>query len=251
MLGEELMGDSANMVLVGFAIGAILGLVSVVCFLLGRLSRDGIISFPSREASGQPATAAKDAASGTIADTTADGATQASDTGAATVAPDNSPDATDADSPAAPLYDEPRDIEELSRRLAEADNPLRELRALTRDTLAQERAADDDPTTPHPDAFSLYLARGLQEAGIDDPGAHIPDFEVVLPYRSKSFFLRTTKRHIPEREALRVIALEGALNRALFAWKGLDHTAALEECYAFNQGLASTITAQLGTKPIK
>ena len=29
------MGGSANMVLVGFAIGSILGLVSVVCFLLG------------------------------------------------------------------------------------------------------------------------------------------------------------------------------------------------------------------------
>lgn len=277
VLGEELMGDSANMVLVGFAIGSILGLVSVACFLLGRLSRDGVISFPPRKASGQPATAAQDAASGTLASTTAknseDGAaagtatddaaadvaandaTQASDAHAATVASGSalgsSPDATDADIPTAPLYDEPRDIEELSRRLAEADNPLRELHTLTRDTLAQERAADDDPTTPHPDAFSLYLARGLQEAGIDDPDAHIPDFEVVLPYRTKTFFLRTTKRRIPEREALRVVALEGALNRALFAWKGLGHTATLEECYAFNQGLASTITAQLGTKPIK
>ena len=145
VLGEELMGDSANMVLVGFAIGSILGLVSVVCFLLGRLSRDGIISFPPREASGHPAETAKDAASGTIADTAADDATQASDAGAATVASGSTPDATDADIPAAPLYDKPRDIEELSRRLAEADNPLRELRTLTRDTFAQERAAQDLP----------------------------------------------------------------------------------------------------------
>ena len=251
MLREGLMGDSANMVLVGFAIGSILSLVSVVCFLLGRLSRDGIISLPPRKATDHPAEMAKDAENDAVADIAADSTAQASNAGAATAVPDNSPNATDADIPAAPLYDEPRDIEELSRRLAEADNPLRELRTLTRDTLAQERAADDDSTTPHPDAFSLYLARGLQEAGIDDPGAHIPDFEVVLPYRTKSFFLRTTKRRIPEREALRVIALEGALNRALFAWKGLDHTATLEECYAFNQGLASTITAQLGTKPIK
>ena len=253
VLGEELMGDSANMVLVGFAIGSVLGLVSVVCFLLGRLSRDGIVSFPPRKAADRPTTTAKDAASGTVANATAnnaeDGAADGSTADDAAAASDAS--ATDADIPAAPLFDEPRDIEELSRRLAEADNPLRELRTLTRDTLAQECAADDDPTIPHPDAFSLYLARGLQEADIDDPGAHIPDFEVVLPYRSKTFFLRTTKRRIPEREALRVIALEGALNRALFAWKGLDHTATLEECYAFNQGLASTITAQLGTKPIK
>ncbi len=97
------MGDSANMVLVGFAIGSVMGLVSVVCFLLGRLSRDGIISFPPREASGQPATSAKDAASGTIADTAADATTQAGDAGAATAASGNSPDATDADIPAAPL----------------------------------------------------------------------------------------------------------------------------------------------------
>ena len=141
VLGEELMGDSANMVLVGFAIGSVLGLVSVACFLLGRLSRDGVISFPPRKASGQPATAAQDAASGTLASTTAknseDGAaagtatddaaagvaandaTQASDAHAATVASGSalgsSPDATDADIPTAPLYDEPRDIEELSR----------------------------------------------------------------------------------------------------------------------------------------
>ena len=146
------------------------------------------------------------------------------------------------------------DMEELARQLTRDARPLATLRRIARSYDASAADADE------PDAIRAYLARGLAEAGINDPDAHLPHVVVVYTGRSKTFYLRVTDSTVAWADMLRVLAIEGALNRALFAWEnfrkhadsGMDPSElTVEDCYRFNQALASSITAQLGSAPIR
>lgn len=147
------------------------------------------------------------------------------------------------------------DMERLARRLSRNPRPwavLKRIARLYRPDLGSEDNFDAD-------AIRAYLARGLREAGILDPDAHLPRVVVVYTGRSKTFYLRVVDDTVAWADMLRVLATEGALNRALFAWEHFRKHAqgtmepeevTIEDCYRFNQALASSICAQLGSTPI-
>lgn len=153
---------------------------------------------------------------------------------------------------------EPIDMEGLARELREASDPIAQLKSLVRTVEHAERRADEG-TAEQPDAISSYLARGLREAGVLDADAHWPEVAVIYTGRSHTFYLRVSSSSVAWGDMLRILAIEGALNRALFAWEHFRKHAggsmpaddvAIEDCYRFNQALASSITAQLGPEPI-
>lgn len=131
--------------------------------------------------------------------------------------------------------------------------------------------ADVQNPQPMPDGLSLYLARGLEEAGLFSPEAKFPLMSFVRPFRSKTFFARVASRQAAWGDVVRIWAIEGALNRALFAWEvlvnkpqpslaapddtdeaeTLNHQVLLESCYIANANLTSAMLAQLGTTPIE
>lgn len=144
------------------------------------------------------------------------------------------------------------DMEELAHRLAHETRPLTVLKRIAR-RWREGRETND------PDAIRIYLARGLREAGILDIDAHLPNVAVVYTARSKTFYLRVIDNTTAWADMLRIYAIEGALNRALFAWEHLRKHAdgaidpadvTVEDCYRFNQALTSSICAQLGSSPI-
>lgn len=163
--------------------------------------------------------------------------------------------------PAEPALDpapRPVDMDDLARELFQAADPISKLRSLTRRFEHAERRADEGQAA-RPDAISSYLARGLREAGILDADARWPELSVIRTNRSHTFYLRASDSSVAWGDMLRVLAVEGALNRALFAWEHfVEHAdgdmdradVTLEDCYRFNQALAGSITAQLGAEPI-
>lgn len=180
------------------------------------------------------------------------------------------------------------DMDELAHTLLHADDAIAELKHLVGNIRTKEaHAADGEGTAP--DAVSSYLARGLDEAGLFAADADLPDVTVIRPSRSKTFYLRVDEAQVAWPDMVRVLAIEGALNRALFAWEHLSAeaedaeaaipagtadtaiptepealagtpddagvalstgTPTIEDCYRFNQALVSSIAAQVGTDPI-
>ena len=167
------------------------------------------------------------------------------------------------------------DMDELGRSLVGARDPYARLRRLVRDVERRER----EESGAEPDAISRYLARGLREAGLLDDAADLPPSTLIRTARSRTFFLRVDDQDVAWGDVVRVLAIEGALNRALFAWEHLgggagadgggraphggevdaagrepgadvDPDPTVEDCYRFNQALASSVTAQVGTRPI-
>ncbi len=123
-----------------------------------------------------------------------------------------------------PGRDKPLDMHEFARDLALSEDPLAQLKRFAKDVKKQAAAADEGKAS-EPDAISAYLARGLEEAGLLERGVKLPAAEAVLPGRSRTIYLRTPEG-ADERELRSVIAVEGALNRALFAWEGTVMSAA-------------------------
>jgi tetratricopeptide (TPR) repeat protein len=263
------------MLVMGVLVGMVVVLVGVVGFLLGK--RSHVSALPAVPAQTSVTADEPDA----DVDTAEDLAVGEFDEPEAELEEPAEPATPEAPS----VVDESRNMEEYARELASSDEPIRELKRLVRDTKKR-----NEETGHQADAISEYLARGLEEAGINDADAKLPPVEVVLPQRSHTIFLRAPKSGVEDRELRRVIAIEGALNRTLFAWEGLvkegphskgtpagieaaagaEATVAgedacqpreeaaevplerlsVDECYAFNQGLATSITAQMGSSPI-
>ena len=150
------------------------------------------------------------------------------------------------------------DMGELAEELFRSPDPIGELRhQLGRIRTAEAEAAAAEG--PEPSAVASYLARALDEAGLLAKDAEWPSVTVVRPSRSKTFYLRVNDSQVAWPDMVRVLAVESALNRALFAWERLvrdrdagsdEPEATVEDCYRFNQALASSITAQLGHEPL-
>lgn len=163
-----------------------------------------------------------------------------------------------APSPASPALD----MDGLSDELLASDDPLGLLRRrVATIRAAQHQAQGDDAAgagDSEPTGLELYLARGLEEAGIAATSSDPVRVSVVRPHRANTFYLRIEEPSVPWGDAVRVLAVEAALNRALFAWEKFGRAMredgagepTLEDCYRFNQALASSITAQLGDAPI-
>lgn len=113
------------------------------------------------------------------------------------------------------------DMDELAHTLLHADDAIAELKHLVGNIRTKEaHVADGEGTAP--DAVSSYLARGLDEAGLFAADADLPDVTVIRPSRSKTFYLRVDEAQVAWPDMVRVLAIEGALNRALFAWEHLS-----------------------------
>lgn len=113
------------------------------------------------------------------------------------------------------------DMDELAHTLLHADDAIAELKHLVGNIRTKEaHAADGEGAAP--DAVSSYLARGLDEAGLFAADADLPDVTVIRPSRSKTFYLRVDEAQVAWPDMVRVLAIEGALNRALFAWEHLS-----------------------------
>ena len=147
------------------------------------------------------------------------------------------------------------DMDELAEGLFRAADPFAELKRLVGKIRTAEAHAEADEGTA-PTALASYLARALDEAGLFSPDAAPVSVSVVRPSRSKTFYLRINERNVAWPDLVRILAIESALNRALFAWEHFategDDTDEFElaDCYRFNQRLASSICAQLGYDPI-
>lgn len=148
------------------------------------------------------------------------------------------------------------DMDKLGRRLFASNDPIALLKKQVMRIQKAERRADKDGGA-RPSAVASYLARGLDEAGLFDADAHWPSLTVVRPSRPKTFYLRVNEQSAAWRDMMRMLAIEGALNRALFAWERFEKNACpmldeatIEDCYRFNQALASSICGQVGSSPI-
>ena len=129
------------------------------------------------------------------------------------------------------------DMDELAHTLLHADDAIAELKHLVGNIRTKEaHAADGEGTAP--DAVSSYLARGLDEAGLFAADADLPDVTVIRPSRSKTFYLRVDEGQVAWPDMVRVLAIEGALNRALFAWEHLSAEAEDAEADLDAQALA-------------
>lgn len=129
------------------------------------------------------------------------------------------------------------DMDELAHTLLHADDAIAELKHLVGNIRTKEaHAADGEGTAP--DAVSSYLARGLDEAGLFAADADLPDVTVIRPSRSKTFYLRVDEAQVAWPDMVRVLAIEGALNRALFAWEHLSAEAEDAEAALDAQALA-------------
>lgn len=129
------------------------------------------------------------------------------------------------------------DMDELAHTLLHADDAIAELKHLVGNIRTKEaHAADGEGTAP--DAVSSYLAHGLDEAGLFAADADLPDVTVIRPSRSKTFYLRVDEAQVAWPDMVRVLAIEGALNRALFAWEHLSAEAEDAEAALDAQALA-------------
>lgn len=129
------------------------------------------------------------------------------------------------------------DMDELAHTLLHADDAIAELKHLVGNIRTKEAHATDGEGTAA-DAVSSYLARGLDEAGLFAADADLPDVTVIRPSRSKTFYLRVDEAQVAWPDMVRVLAIEGALNRTLFAWEHLSAEAEDAEAALDAQALA-------------
>lgn len=129
------------------------------------------------------------------------------------------------------------DMDELAHTLLHADDAIAELKHLVGNIRTKEaHVADGEGTAP--DAVSSYLARSLDEAGLFAADADLPGVTVIRPSRSKTFYLRVDEAQVAWPDMVRVLAIEGALNRTLFAWEHLSAEAEDAEAALDAQALA-------------
>ncbi len=129
------------------------------------------------------------------------------------------------------------DMDELAHTLLHAADAIAELKHLVGNIRTKEAHATDGEGTAA-DAVSSYLARGLDEAGLFAADADLPDVTVIRPSRSKTFYLRVDEAQVAWPDMVRVLAIEGALNRTLFAWEHLSAEAEDAEATLDAQALA-------------
>lgn len=129
------------------------------------------------------------------------------------------------------------DMDELAHTLLHAADAIAELKHLVGNIRTKEAHATDGEGTAA-DAVSSYLARGLDEAGLFAADADLPDVTVIRPSRSKTFYLRVDEAQVAWPDMVRVLAIEGALNRTLFAWEHLSAEAEDAEAALDAQALA-------------
>lgn len=155
------------------------------------------------------------------------------------------------------------DMDRLIRTLVQANNLVAELKhQVGRIRTAQARAQKNE--VPQPTALASYFARGLDEAGLFSLSKSVRGINLVQTRYSKTLYIRVEQSALSWPDMKRVLALESALNRTLFAWEHFVqeetewefdavpslYIPTMKQCYRFNQALASSITAQLNVSHV-
>lgn len=164
------------------------------------------------------------------------------------------PAAPEPDAAGQPPADERQEgafsLEGFSEGLASSDDPIAFLKVFVGDIRTrQARAAQgvpDEGRGTAPCGIELYAARQLEEAGLFANDVELPRLGVIRPRRSGLFFVRIEAPRYPYAAKLRVIELEAALNRILFACAILSERgdASEEACFCANQSLEASVAAQ-------
>lgn len=136
---------------------------------------------------------------------------------------------------------------ELRQKLMESSDPMGLLKLWAADVHRREIDADVDPdSSDAPKPVESYLARRLDEAGLQKDDVRLPPIRVVSPRRTHLLYLRTNGS-MTYGAKLRVIALEAALNSYAFVCSYFKKpgNATLTQVYQLVQGLTSSVCAQI------
>ena len=155
------------------------------------------------------------------------------------------------------------DLDSLSERITETDDPIAELRLFVGDIRTRmaggthghgrgkgslSLTVDELPHhIVHPSGIERFAARVLTEAGLLEDDVELPPLKAVALNRSGLFYLRVGSKSIPYLARLRIIKLEAALNQIRFAMQYLNPRASEQECYELNWLMLNHICAQAGT----
>lgn len=188
------------------------------------------------------------------ADTAHDGEDASSSPGVAlaaarTGAEKATPSAKPAEKPLTSTFD----ADAFSVDMLTTDDPIGTLKLVvgdirTREAHAKEGLDHDASGKPElpPGGLERYLARSLEEAGLFSVDVDLPHINVVRPRRSGLFFFRIEEGEVAYLAKLRVIELESALNRTLFATLLFPDpdSATEEDVVRINQNLEASIASQ-------
>ena len=155
------------------------------------------------------------------------------------------------------------DLDSLSERITETDDPIAELKLFVGDIRTRmaggthghgrgkgslSLTVDELPHhIVHPSGIERFAARVLTEAGLLEDNVELPPLKAVALNRSGLFYLRVGSKSIPYLARLRIIKLEAALNQIRFAMQYLNPRASEQECYELNWLMLNHICAQAGT----
>ena len=155
------------------------------------------------------------------------------------------------------------DLDSLSERITETDDPIAELKLFVGDIRTRmaggthghgrgkgslSLTVDELPHhIVHPSGIERFAARVLTEAGLLEDDVELPPLKAVALNRSGLFYLRVGSKSIPYLARLRIIKLEAALNQIRFAMQYLNPRASEQECYELNWLMLNHICAQAGT----
>ena len=155
------------------------------------------------------------------------------------------------------------DLDSLSARITETDDPIAELKLFVGDIRTRmaggthghgrgksslSLTVDETPQhIVHPSGIERFAARVLTEAGLFEDDVELPPLKAVMLNRPGLFYLRIGSKSIPYLARLRVIKLEAALNQIRFAMQYLDPSASEQECYELNWLMLNHICVQAGT----
>lgn len=150
-------------------------------------------------------------------------------------------------------------LESITKRLLAAEDAILELKAQVGDIRTREAAAEGKETDGaqqkagrHPEppsALELFYARMLEEAGLFDKDAALPQASAVMLHRSRLFYLRVQEPRVSYGAKLALIRIEAALNALIFAsaYHKVDAPLTEREAYRTNQSVARSVASQIPT----
>ena len=139
------------------------------------------------------------------------------------------------------------DIDAFAVALCSTSDPIAALKEVVGDIRTREADVRDGAEgVVWPCDLERYLARQLEEAGLFSDDVELPRMRVVMPRTSKLFYIRIEQNAMSYLAKLRVIQLESALNRTMFATMYFPDpsSASLREIYELNQTLTESIDLQ-------
>ncbi len=138
----------------------------------------------------------------------------------------------------------PFDYDAFAERILLTNDPIAELKLIV-GAIRTQQARDEAVL-----GLEAFLARQLEEAGLFEKDADLPTLKIVMPTRSKMFYLRIQDPQMTYLAKLRVLRIEAALNAVRFAHTYFAHPEEqqMEDFYRLLTDLQCSICGQ--TLPI-